>query len=381
MKKKQAKKLFTKYVNNECSPEELELLHRFLNSYQDKNQVWPESEYGIEEDFKRKMWQQIQSKVNNDKKEKTYPVSFYIKYAAVFLVFIGIAFLYQKHSNNQGKGDLLIDENMVTVELDGDVTKKIDTDGANSLVDTNGKVIGTQKGNQLIYHTNEKLQKLVYNEIFVPNGKRFDLVLSDGTVVQLNSGTSLRFPVRFLTGRDRQVFLKGEAYFEVSKDAKHPFLVQTDNIGVKVLGTHFNVSSYKNANTFTVLAEGSVAVFKKDGPDSKGPSKIINPGQKASWSEQNIEVDNVNVDDYLGWREGKLIFNDESFTNLIEKIERKYNVTIENRYMRLNDFRFNGKFGEETIVDLLNTFKAGAGFEYQIVDNEIIITQPDTGDR
>ena len=105
-------------------------------------------------------------------------------------------------------------------------------------------MVGNQNGNKIVYDTETTLEKLVYNTIKIPYGKRFELQLSDGTIVHLNSGTTLKYPVKFIASGNRQVFLDGEAFFDVAKDKTHPFVVNADNLNVRVLGTHFNVSNY-----------------------------------------------------------------------------------------------------------------------------------------
>jgi len=239
-----------------------------------------------------------------------------------------------------------------------------------------GKVIGKQNGESINYVNNEIVTELIFNEIEIPKGRTFKLKLSDGTVVHLNAGSMMKYPVNFIPGLQREIYLKGEAYLEVAKDKKHPFIVNTDKMGIKVLGTHFNVNSYEETKPYTVLVEGSVVVYDQDNKEDIGYQKTIIPGQKASLTKNNIQVNNVNVGDYLSWREGRVIFNNDIFIHIIKKIERKYNVTIKNEYLDLNNVKFKGDFKNETIIDLLDTFKESAGFNYEIIDNEIIINKP-----
>jgi len=209
----------------------------------------------------------------------------------------------------------------------------------------------------------------------VPRGKTFKVVLSDGTSVHLNAGTNFKFPVNFLPGQERKVILEGEAYFEVAKDTQRPFLVNANDMDVTVLGTSFNVHSYEGTATNTVLVEGSVAVQHREHVKERGKPQIIIPGEKATLSGNVFEINKVDVSAYIGWTEDLLIFNDESFADIVRKIERKYNVDIKNNYPDLAAVKFNGKFKEETITDLMDTFKESAGFDYHIQDNKIIINK------
>lgn len=375
MNSKKAKKLFKKYVKNECSAEELELLHRFLDSYQDKDQAFSSLDYNNEAEINRKIWLKIKAEIKVGKKKKQFVLHPYLKYAAIFLALLGVTYIYRTNFLIEPNNELVIKEESVILKLDNNENKKIDITGSEVLVDKNGKIIGTQNGTKLVYDKMSEIDKLVYNEVIVPNGKKFQLVLSDGTEVHLNSGTSFKYPAHFISDTDREVFLKGEAYFEVAKDENRPFEVHTSDLQVQVLGTHFNVNSYGNTETYAVLIEGSVAINKKDMIEKEN-STILVPGQKASLTTDEIEINNVNVDDYISWRTGNLVFNNETFKDIIYKIERKYNVHIENRYTQLNTIKFKGKFGDESILDLLNTFKESAEFDYQIKDQKIIIMKP-----
>ena len=122
-------------------------------------------------------------------------------------------------------------------------------------------------------------ETLVYNTLKIPYGKQFEVELSDGTIVHLNSGTTLRYPVAFLKNQNRKVFLTGEAFFEVAKDKAHPFTVSTQELNVEVLGTKFNASSYtEDVTTDIVLVEGKVALYK-DKKENNNSVKLT-PGSK-----------------------------------------------------------------------------------------------------
>lgn len=371
MNKRQAKELFDKYVKNECSAKEIEMLDKYLQSFQDKDKLWSELRY--DEDIKGSIWSNIKSNINTKGQESKFAIKHYLKYAAIIVGLIG-SFLYYQYTSKQ----LLPETNQlvgseVILKTSDNTIKKIDSNSEQDLFDDKGKVIGKQQGGQISYQGNQEVHELVYNEIIVPNGKKFEIRLSDGSLVHMNSGSTLKYPVNFISGMDRQVFLNGEAYFEVTKDSLSHFLVTTDNLDVEVLGTHFNVSSYSGTETFALLTEGSVAVYNKKDQDQDRPT-IIRPGEKATLSQNNIEVNEVDVSDYLSWREGRLTFKNESFINIIQKIERHFAVEIENNYEELNRDKFNGEFREgETIIDIMNTIQESAGFQYEIKNKKIKI--------
>lgn len=379
MNRKQAKRLFEKYVNNECSAEELEMLHRFLDSYQKDNDEWSQSEYGDKDELLEKMFSKVKAEILKEEKPNKHWIRPLLKYAAVLVLILSVVVFF-KYDTHKGKPALVIPDEAIVIKLAGNETKIINTNGTELLVNQEGEVIGSQNGNQLTYiDNNGKNDKIVYNEITIPKGKRFQLTLSDGTLVHLNAETTLRYPENFVSGKDREVFLQGEAFFEVTKDAEHPFIVNTDDIGVAVLGTQFNVNTYKQSQPFTVLVEGSVIMYpngiEQENEDSVHKAVLL-PGQRALFADQRMEITDVDVSNYIDWREGKLVFVNMPFLDIVHKIERKYNVSIDNQYTDLNDFRFKGRFEDETIIDLMDVFKESVGFDYKIEDNKIIITKP-----
>ncbi|WP_339712666.1 FecR domain-containing protein [uncultured Kriegella sp.] len=374
MNAKKAKKLFKKYVNNECSSEELELLEGFLESFQNDGTSW--SELSFDKELKEEVWSKINMRTNQRRPKKKYDKRFFFKYAAVIICIVGTVIIWETISKTEPA--LIIEDNPIVLKTGNNELKNIVLGGGETLRDSKGNIIASQHKNQMVYSGEPTSGKIVYNEILVPKGKTFQLILSDGSLVHLNSDSSLKYPVSFVQGEKRKVFLNGEAYFEVAKDAVHPFSVVSQGMDIEVLGTRFNVSCYSNTEAHTVLLEGSVAVSKQTSLGEVPDAHVIKPGQKATLDDDDaMIISEVNVDDYLGWRNGFLVFNNEAFENIVEKIERRYNVVVENDYKDLDSIEFRGTFENETIEDLLNTFKESAGFDYDIINNRIVIKKPE----
>ena len=129
-----------------------------------------------------------------------------MKYAAVFVLFLGLGYLYQVGYFSKNL-EVIIPSDSITLELENGNIEILNEDGTSQIMDAQGNIIGEQKGEQLVYDKNVEVEELVYNTLTVPFGKRFQLQLSDGTNVHLNAGTSLRYPVKFIDGNQRQVFL------------------------------------------------------------------------------------------------------------------------------------------------------------------------------
>ena len=374
MDKEYLRELFDKYARNECSDKEIELLDSYLDSFRDKKNPW--SEFHYDRVVKKKLWFRVKSNIGGMEIPMRKIYRSYLKYAAVFVgLIVGLAIWYQISTlpSSVGNREVLVEDSPVLLKMPGKGIVEMDAEKSRPLSDDTGRVVAQQEKGRVSYAEGDNAKDLVFNELIVPNGKRFKIGLSDGTLVHMNSGSSLRYPAYFLPDTERRVFLEGEAYFEVAKDTARPFLVTSSGIGVEVLGTHFVVSSYKDGESFAVLAEGSVAVY---GEEALGiPTRIV-PGEKASVGKNHqVSVEAVQVSDYLGWMEGRLIFNDERFAEIVHKIERHYGVDIQNDYAAMDSKRFQGKFRDETITDLLDAFKESAGFHYEVRDNKVIINR------
>ncbi|KIA87058.1 FecR family protein [Flavobacterium sp. AED] len=306
---------------------------------------------------------------------KKFPMFKYISVAASIIVLLSIGWSYQ-HGFFKQKNDAIINSNEITLQLANGDVQIISAGKKSQVTDSEGNVVANHNGNKIAYDTETPLEKLVYNTIKIPYGKRFELELSDGTIVHLNSGTTLKYPVRFIAGENRQVFLDGEAFFDVTKDKKHPFIVNADNLNIRVLGTHFNVSSYPEDNvTDVVLVEGSVGLYTANEKFDANKNTVLKPGYKGSFNrkDNHIETKPVITDVYTSWMEGRLTFKNMSFNDITKKLERHYNVTIVNQNKKLANEKFYASFGDEPIEKVLSYFNDVHGINYTIKNNEILI--------
>ena len=199
----------------------------------------------------------------------------------------------------------------------------------------------------LVNDTAEMKQSITeegFNQMIVPFGKRSNLILSDGTRVWVNSGSRLVYAPVF-KGKSREVFLEGEAYFEVAKDEKKPFYVRTDAFKVKVYGTKFDVQAYQQNNEYnTILIEGKVSLQANNG-GILSSERFIFPDQKAMLSADKddfLVTEVANIDNFIAWKEGYLIFKNEAFQSILKRVSRYYNINIElNEEMQIK--RLSGK--------------------------------------
>jgi ferric-dicitrate binding protein FerR (iron transport regulator) len=277
---------------------------------------------------------------------------------------------------NDIEGLKIIDPSKISLTTsDGEVIDLENLDDQQTKINNNALV--NKNANTLYYKNDPTSKEIKYNTLKVPYGKIFNIELSDGTKVYLNSGTSLRFPVNFIEGHDREVFIEGEAFFEVTKSKLSQFKVSSNNTSVNVYGTKFNFKYFPEDNFCEViLTEGSLGVSKIN-LENDGEIFIIKPGEKAKvlFDEDKIERSRVNVKLYTSWINGRVAFRNESLPNLIQKLERIYNVIIINSNDNIADKKFSATilYKEESINEVLSYLSQVYGLEYQILDNKILI--------
>ena len=373
--------LIIKYLNQNTSVEDLnQLLIELKNkknvslfkSYIKTNYY---SLYVMNDIDRKDIIKVIKGKIDLERK-KSQRLNFIkksFKYAALFIIVLGLGFYIKSTQQN------IVVENKITPKADDIV---LETENGEQLIlekeekdqKIDPKINLLQKSNQLVYDKGLKTETLVFHSLKVPYGKRFDIILSDNSKVYLNSGSTLKYPVKFLDNQIREVFLEGEAFFEVSEDEKNIFRVNSNGINVEVYGTKFNFKNYpEDYISDVVLVNGSVGISSSE---NKSVTKL-SPGFKGSVDKESFKVDKVKINTkiYTSWIDGQVIFRRESFNQIITKLERLYNVTIIINNEKISEELFNASIDteEEKIEDVLNYFNKIYNIEYQIFNNKIII--------
>ena len=370
---KEKNNLISKYHQGEASEEEIKTIFDWVDSaaenrkefiaYKKVRVLLAVSTAKNNTDFK-----EVQLKIREIKNKKWRLKAF--KYAAVlvFGLFIATVFVNQ-FSSEQGTEIIL--------EMSNGTKKIIALDVNQSIINGEGVLLGIQREGKISYNDNtiNGSEELVYNTLYVPYAKRFHLVFSDGSSVHLNAGTTIRFPVKFLKGQPREVFLDGEAFFDIIKDEKQAFIVQANRLRTKVYGTKFNVNSYRNNDLDQiVLQEGSVGV-KSNGEQTKTSAEILlKPNEIAILDKTDLLYkQKVDIKSHIAWVKGVFMFKNERFEDIFKKLERHYDVSIQINQPALNDSRYTGTFDIETIAEVLKTFSKLKGFSYEIDNKEITI--------
>lgn len=233
-----------------------------------------------------------------------------------------------------------------------------------------GATIQKQNG-LLIYDRSGRLktgESVVYNTLTTPRGGQYRVVLPDGSKVWLNASSSLRFPTAFL-GKQRDVELSGEAYFEVAKNKEKPFHVNVKDMQVEVLGTHFNVNAYTDENSIkTSLLEGSVKIR------DKSATVLLRPGQQGviKNNNENIEINDADLEEVIAWKNGLFQFDGADITTIMREIGRWYDVDIVYAG-KIPIRRFEGKISREVPLSVVLKILELSNVKFKIEGKKIIV--------
>lgn len=203
----------------------------------------------------------------------------------------------------------------------------------------------------------------------IPRGGEYTLVLADSTVVFLNAESKLQYPARF-EGKERKVYLSGEAYFDVKANPEKPFIVTAGGMDVRVYGTEFNVTAYEGESVRTVLVEGKVGVKTTEGSEEVQ----LHPGQMAEREGNGIVVQEVDTYTYTAWKDGKFVFEEENIERIMERLARWYNLNVFYANENVKNQLFNGVLTRFTEVeDILHVIEQTATVEFEIKGNTVIV--------
>lgn len=245
-------------------------------------------------------------------------------------------------------------------------------EGTIEIREKDGSLIQVDSLKGLEYSTESKTEiEEIYNTLRIPRGREFDILLADGTRVWLNAESELKYPVQFV-GSKRLVYLKGEAYFDVTSNKEKAFIVKSYDQQVEVYGTEFCVNAYNQNEIKTVLVEGAVGVKA----NSKGVEAILKPGELGlvNLVTGEMDVKKVNVRPYIAWKDGDFVFENEPLENIMMRLERWYNVKVFFMNEECKQFRFTGDMERYSDVkDLLFFMEATSNVRFEIKNNAIVI--------
>ena len=342
-------RLIARYLSDEIEEEEQAELTRWRNESPENERLFREicKEENIKHNMQKRQtfhtedgWEGVQRKIQRH--QFRHRILNICKYAAIFIFPVVIATVAIYKSGNEpqplsqvakqivpgGKKAVLILDNGEAIDLKSTSGVELkEKDG--TVIQVDSTALNYQ---QAPARTSEKL---AYNKVNVPRGGEYQLTLSDGSKVQLNSMSSIRFPVQFAQDC-RLVELEGEAYFEVSKTGQ-PFIVQTKGMKIEVLGTTFNISAYANEEYQTTLVSGSVKVQTEN-----GSNRILKPSEQACITpgSNQINVRNVDTAFYTSWIHGKINFKDQRLDDIMKTLARWYDMDVVYENEATKELRF-----------------------------------------
>ena len=371
--------LADRFLSGTATEQEIALLHDWYDKA-DKEEIelvfTPERE--TEEDIRQRTFAELQEAI----KAKPRRIGQYTRWVAAASVLIALAltgkYFWKVHQSGKAvadlaahmappKKDLLPGGNKATLLLgDGSV---VDLGKAqNGLIKNGAGVRIDKRDGQLIYDAPTAAMAPQINTIQTPRGGQYQLILPDGTKVWLDAASSLVYPTAF-TGKDRQVQLKGEAYFEIAEDKSKPFKVLVDDMQIDVLGTHFNVMAYDDENAIkTTLLEGAVKVTR--GQDSH----LLEPGQQASCDRSSgaFKVLDANGNEAIAWKDGFFQFAGVPIETVMRQIARWYDVDIE--YQGRTDAHFRGRISRSVNAsDVFQMLELTGAAHFSIEGKKVIV--------
>lgn len=377
--------LLQKYFSGTIMPDEQRLLDSWMKEKEEHKQLFERlrkdtrfaEEYGIfrEVDTTR-AWEAFRVKNGLGRQRR---MTTWIKYAAVIalpLLVAGVWLLFPRG----GEQSIPVAQNTKIVKREESPVLEVVGGGKVILEKEKDKMIEAGRGvevqqssGMLVYSDSVVSEYVDTNVLRIPKGGEFKLQLADGTQVYLNSATDLRYPVAF-TGSERRVYLKGEAYFEVAKDAEHPFIVVTDDVQVRVYGTSFNVNTLGADGVRTVLVEGKVGIRGQD----SDREFVLKPNELAFYdrNSRDMKIETVDPDLYTLWRKGIFVFERETLENIMNTLSLWYDMEVFFQSESAKKLHFSGHMKRyEQIEDILHAITDATGVVFTINDRTVCVSR------
>lgn len=376
--------IITKFKNGEATAAEIQDIDRWYES-QASNSTYTENLSAVEQfEAKHKILERINGQIRQNSVSITKSIwhrklnAFAI--AAAILLAVGVALYFRFAKQNIDRKELVAvhdiapgNNKAVLILANG---KKISLSGLTNgqIASQTGIKISKTANGQLLYetigNTASTSQKAEFNTIEVPIGGQWQVILPDHSKVWLNALSRITYPTHF-TGKERNVKISGEAYFEVAHNSKMPFKVQCGTQTVEVLGTHFNIMGYADEKLIkTTLLEGSVKVSTVRG------TKLLVPGEQAQVGLEEISVrDDVDVEDVVAWKNGYFKF-DENLEAIMTKVAKWYDVEIIYQVKPDPNIQYAGKVSRsKNISSLLKIIEFNGDVHFKIEGRRVIVTK------
>ena len=377
------KKLLLQYITGTIEEEDLEILTRWRQESTRHEELFQRL---IAKDFLQKSrercvlspqeaekeWKQIRQRTFRKRRIRWQR---FFRYAALFVLPLCLCLIWLKQKQDHLPLDPFVQDIEVIKTTAPILTLSdgrhipLETGAAEEIRSAHSSILRT--GDTLRYTLAESPDTIIhYNTLTIPKGNDYHLMLSDGSVVYLNTSSRLRYPVRF-SGKTREVELLGEGYFDVKHDPDHPFIVKTKDVAVKVLGTSFNLRAYQEEEAiYTTLVEGRVEVRNQQS------EVILSPSQQAVCTPEgrNIDVQTVNTDYYVGWISGRFIFNNTRLDDILTRLQQWYNFEVFYEKEELKDLPFSLNIDKhKEFAHILNALERTERVRFSIKDKTVVV--------
>lgn len=377
------KKLLLQYITGTIEEEDLEILTRWRQESTRHEELFQRL---IAKDFLQKSrercvlspqeaekeWKQIRQRTFRKRRIRWQR---FFRYAALFVLPLCLCLIWLKQKQDHLPLDPFVQDIEVIKTTAPILTLSdgrhipLETGAAEEIRSAHSSILRT--GDTLRYTLAESPDTIIhYNTLTIPKGNDYHLMLSDGSVVYLNTSSRLRYPVRF-SGKTREVELLGEGYFDVKHDPDHPFIVKTKDVAVKVLGTSFNLRAYQEEEAiYTTLVEGRVEVRNQQS------EVILSPSQQAVCTPEgrNIDVQTVNNDYYVGWISGRFIFNNTRLDDILTRLQQWYNFEVFYEKEELKDLPFSLNIDKhKDFSHILNALERTERVRFSIKDKTVVV--------
>lgn len=310
---------------------------------------------------------------------------YYSTAAAAVVLFISVLFFAP--TNEESAIDSMIVQEIMPA--DGSVTlqlasgKIVDLSSTDNTKELSGGVVLDTKGGEISYEgiTTDNVDETIldqsaempneYNELSTPKGRSFSIVLNDGSRIWLNAQSKIKYPVRFGKS-ERRIQIAGEAFFDVKHDPQRPFIVETTDYSVKVLGTKFNVNAYdQEESSATTLISGSVLI-----PMKTGIENVLTPGDqlKYSRSDKSISIQKVDIELYTSWIDNNLRIEQMSLEEIFKILMRRYNINVYYSDDISKSEKFSGKIPlNDNLKIVLDQMSKVSNVDFQFEKNLVVV--------
>lgn len=335
---------------------------------QDLNRLEDLSDLADIQPDRNRIWWQVQTFIKNKRKKKRIRWSIA---ATIITSIISIGLWKYLTTEKTTFHSLSSDSKEVQLIMADGSTINIGKITQDTLIQSTTNQIKISPQGELAYSGDSPKGQLLYHTIYVPRGNEYHMVLSEQTEIWLNSESELRFPINF-EGHERKVYLKGEAFFKVTKDTLRPFRVNTGKMEIEVLGTSFDIKAYQGTDPLAILVQGSIQV--KD--SATGKTCILSPGYQAILRNNQLDTCRINTEEATAWKEGRFVFRDMPLAQLTQELERWFDIKIffENNHLR--EHRFTGVIKRyNKIEDIGALIEETANVKFHIQGRNVIIQQ------